>query len=197
MDRDHMNNFVKKLQANTIKTNCVAQIAHKNDRTYITPEDVTEALKTNDENKVLLDVMEVFANVSGFGVEDQQLTAQTAYLGHESDKITKQKYEAAKKIVAQYEKDEQQRMDDNLPALRKDLEAYFKEDNKLKASAPIYQFDLVARKNYNDFRAVIFPTKPWFDEDYHDTPERDKFLTELGKKHGYSDCGVDSNCFGK
>jgi hypothetical protein len=68
--------------------NCVITIAKANDRVYITPEDITEAFKSNDETTVRLDVLEVLGDISGFGAEDRSLCAYVAYMGkpdHEID----------------------------------------------------------------------------------------------------------------
>lgn len=71
----------RKLREEKTKTNCVAAIAYKADRDYITPEDVAEALKTNPEDKVRVDTLECLGRVAHFGVEDASLTAFVAFEG--------------------------------------------------------------------------------------------------------------------
>jgi len=75
--------LVKKLQAETLKHNCVAQLAKKDKRDYITPEDIGEAFKSNPEDKVRKDVLEVLASGSGFSWEDGKLCAYVAFKGKE------------------------------------------------------------------------------------------------------------------
>jgi|GEM_PF-3533657 len=71
--------------------NCVTNIAAKKNRDYITPEDVSEALKEFDVDRVRLDVLEVLGQHSGFGTEeiceDRGLCAFVAWEGKtEEDK---------------------------------------------------------------------------------------------------------------
>ena len=73
--------LIKKMCAETLKTNCVAMIAFKDDRDYIAPEDVHDAFKDNSVDKVRKDVLEILADSSGFGVEDRSLTAWVAFEG--------------------------------------------------------------------------------------------------------------------
>lgn len=73
--------LVEKLQKETLAHNLIAQMAHKNKRDYITPEDIGEALKTIPKDKVRLDVLEVLGNCSGFGAEDSKLCAWVAFKG--------------------------------------------------------------------------------------------------------------------
>lgn len=77
-------NLINTLQSQTLKHNVVAQLAKAEDRDYITPEDVHAAFEAgHPEDKVRLDVLEVLANTSGFGVEDYKLTAWVAFEGKE------------------------------------------------------------------------------------------------------------------
>lgn len=73
--------LIAKLQAETLKHNVIAQLAQKEERSYITPEDIHEAFKSHPEDKVRLDVLEVLANGSGFGAEDESLCAYVAFNG--------------------------------------------------------------------------------------------------------------------
>lgn len=74
--------FIEKLQLNTLEHNKVAAVAFMNGRDYITPEDVTEAFERGyDVDKVRLDVLEIFGDNAGFGVEDRGLTAFVAFEG--------------------------------------------------------------------------------------------------------------------
>lgn len=63
----------------SIEVNCIIEIAKKNKRNYITPEDVIDALKDNDTTKVRYDLLEVLGKQTGFGVEDYGLCAFNAW----------------------------------------------------------------------------------------------------------------------
>jgi hypothetical protein len=63
------------------KMNCIIEIAKTEGRDYITPEDVADALKKFDVNKVRLDVLEVLGKQVGFGAEDCGLCAFVAWEG--------------------------------------------------------------------------------------------------------------------
>jgi hypothetical protein len=66
--------------------NSVIEIAKKHQRNYITPEDVTEALGSeNPDSKVQRDVLEVLGNITKFGAEDYSLCAFVAWKGHKGD----------------------------------------------------------------------------------------------------------------
>lgn len=82
--REREQRLLEKLQKETSEHNDVVKIAVADGRTYITPEDVAEAFKTIPEAKVRLDVLEVLGNCSGFGVEDDDLTAFVAFEGKKS-----------------------------------------------------------------------------------------------------------------
>lgn len=73
--------LIAHLQKGTLAHNVVAQLAHKHNRDYITPEDIGEALKDHPEDKVRLDVLEIMADNAGFGVEDRGLCAFVAFEG--------------------------------------------------------------------------------------------------------------------
>lgn len=75
------NTLIKELQEETIKHNCLAQLAKKYGRDYTTPEDIDEALDNNSEDKVRIDLLEILGNASGFSVEDEGLCAATAFGG--------------------------------------------------------------------------------------------------------------------
>lgn len=77
--------LIKKLQAETLKHNCLAVIAHNDKRDYITPEDVTTSLHEITEDKVRLDVLEILGGGTGFGVEDESLTAFVAFEGRQPE----------------------------------------------------------------------------------------------------------------
>jgi len=85
MNREQEEAWRKTIQAETIEHNCVAKLAIDDGRDYITPEDITEAFKTNSEDKVRLDVLEVMGNTSGFGWEDATLCAFVAHQGKTED----------------------------------------------------------------------------------------------------------------
>lgn len=61
--------------------NCLTEIATKNARLYVTPEDVTEAIKTTSLDVVRLSLLEVLGKQTRFGVEDYSLCAYLAYKG--------------------------------------------------------------------------------------------------------------------
>jgi hypothetical protein len=72
----------EKQRAKTVEKNNLAQIAQAEGRSYITPEDVTQAFENGvDENKVRLDVLEIMGGGTGFGIEDKSLTAFVAFEG--------------------------------------------------------------------------------------------------------------------
>ncbi|MCC7514215.1 MAG: hypothetical protein IT212_05960 [Bacteroidia bacterium] len=74
--------LIAEIQKRIVAHNCVAQIAkNKYKRNYITPEDIGEALKTNNATKVRLDVLEIMADNAGFGTEDRGLCAFVAFQG--------------------------------------------------------------------------------------------------------------------
>lgn len=50
-------------------------------RDYIMPEDVSEALESNDVTRVRLDVLEVLGGTIGYGAEDSELCAYIAHQG--------------------------------------------------------------------------------------------------------------------
>lgn len=59
--------------------NCVMEIARKDGRDYITPEDVTDAFKDNEVEVVRLAVLEVLGNK--MGAEDSSCCAFVAWRG--------------------------------------------------------------------------------------------------------------------
>lgn len=63
--------------------NSVIGIAKKHQRNYITPEDVSEALKLSRfaSDRVRLEVLEVLAKQTDYGAEDSSLCAFIAWKG--------------------------------------------------------------------------------------------------------------------
>lgn len=61
--------------------NCVIEIARTAGRNYITPEDVTDALMSNNPETVRLAVLEILGKQTDFGVEDYSLCAFIAWSG--------------------------------------------------------------------------------------------------------------------
>ena len=63
--------------------NSVIEVAKKHGRNYITPEDVSEALKLSRfaSNRVRSEVLEVLAEQTDYGVEDSNLCAFIAWKG--------------------------------------------------------------------------------------------------------------------
>ena len=63
--------------------NSVIEIAKKYQRDYITPEDVSEALKKSrfSSQRVRLEVLEVLAKQTEYGAEDSSLCAFVAWRG--------------------------------------------------------------------------------------------------------------------
>lgn len=61
--------------------NCVIEIARTAGRNYITPEDVTDALMSNNPETVRLAVLEILGKQTDFGVEDCSLCAFIAWRG--------------------------------------------------------------------------------------------------------------------
>jgi hypothetical protein len=62
--------------------NCIIKIAktHRTDN-YITPEDVTEALKMFPVSRVRRDLLEILGKIAKYGAEDSGLCAFIAYRG--------------------------------------------------------------------------------------------------------------------
>ena len=63
----------------------VTRIAKKNGRDYIIPEDVKEALRTINRDRVRLDVLAVLGKQTQFGAEDGRLCASVAWRGESTD----------------------------------------------------------------------------------------------------------------
>ena len=63
--------------------NSIIGIAKKHGRNYITPEDVSEALKASrfSSNRVRLEILEVLAKQTDYGAEDSSLCAFIAWKG--------------------------------------------------------------------------------------------------------------------
>lgn len=61
--------------------NSVTEIARAAGRSYITPEDVSDALERRPSAKVRLDVLEVLGKQTDFGAEDAGLCAFIAWRG--------------------------------------------------------------------------------------------------------------------
>lgn len=59
----------------------VTRIAKRNGRDYITPEDVSDALKKIPKERVRLDVLAILGKQTGFGAEDSGLCAFVAWEG--------------------------------------------------------------------------------------------------------------------
>jgi hypothetical protein len=66
--------------------NTVTEIAKSNGRTYITPEDVSEALRSHHPTAVCMDVLEVIGNQTEYAAEDSGLCASIAWRGAELTK---------------------------------------------------------------------------------------------------------------
>lgn len=85
MSQVDKNKIIKDLREKTLKHNSVAQIAAKDKRNYVTPEDVSEAFKLKNtkewKNKVRLDVLEIMVDNAGFGMEARDLCAMAAFEG--------------------------------------------------------------------------------------------------------------------
>lgn len=84
MDKETWEAHIRKLRDKTLEHNSLAQAAHKEDRDYVTPEDVHEAFKLHDETKVRLDALEILgAGGTGFSMEASDLIALIAFEGKE------------------------------------------------------------------------------------------------------------------
>jgi len=59
----------------------VTRIAENDGRDYITPEDVSDALKNVPKGRVRLDVLAVLGKQTNFGAEDAGLCAFVAWQG--------------------------------------------------------------------------------------------------------------------
>ncbi len=59
--------------------NVLIELANQDDRDYITPEDVGDALKENKVEKVMVDLLEIIAGQVGKGCEDTSLCAFVAW----------------------------------------------------------------------------------------------------------------------
>jgi len=63
--------------------NSIIEIAKKHGRNYITPEDISEALKLSrlSADKVRIEVLEILGKQTEYGVEDSSLCAFVAWKG--------------------------------------------------------------------------------------------------------------------
>lgn len=112
--------------------------------------------------------------------------------------ITKPEYDAAKLLVAEYEKNEKEKLEAMLPQVEKDLKEYFAKNKVCGGQVNIKAFYLRIEKNFmNTYRLEIHPTRPNFDEDYWESDEQEKQIEEIGLKYGFVNCGVESGYFGK
>jgi len=63
--------------------NSIIEIAKKDGRDYVTPKDVSEALKQSrfSSQKVRLEILEILAKQTDYGAEDSSLCAFIAWRG--------------------------------------------------------------------------------------------------------------------
>jgi predicted ATP-dependent protease len=63
--------------------NSIIEIAKKDGRDYVTPEDVSEALKQSrfSSQRVRLEILEILAKQTDYGAEDSSLCAFIAWKG--------------------------------------------------------------------------------------------------------------------
>lgn len=61
--------------------NCLTKIADANNRDYITPEDVTDALGDNNADDVRRDLLQIIGKQLPYGVEDVGCCAFVAWRG--------------------------------------------------------------------------------------------------------------------
>lgn len=98
-----------------------------------------------------------------------------------------EEYLSALDTIRKYHKEQKEILKSKLPALKKDLDAFFK-NTYIKE----YYF---GDSDEDDFtRIVIFPTEPEFDEDYNGALDDD--LSKVGLKHGL-DVVFTSDIYGK
>lgn len=62
-------------------TNVLVEISKRENRDYIMPEDISEALQTHAAIDVRMDFLEVLAEQTGIGVEDYSACAYAAWIG--------------------------------------------------------------------------------------------------------------------
>lgn len=62
-------------------SNVVVELAKTRGRDYITPEDVSDAIRAGNVPEVRRDVLEVIAKCAGAGAEDASLCAYIAWRG--------------------------------------------------------------------------------------------------------------------
>lgn len=112
--------------------------------------------------------------------------------------ITKTEYDAAKLLVADYEKNEQAKLEALLPKVEQDLKEYFAKNKVCDRKVTIKAFFLRIETSFvGTKQLVIHPTRPQFDEDYYETDEEEAEIKVIGQKHGFTDCGIGSEYFGK
>lgn len=112
--------------------------------------------------------------------------------------ITKPEYDAAKLIVAEYEKNEQEKLEALLPTVEQDLKEYFAKNKVCDRKVTIKGFFLRIETSFvGTKQLVIHPTSPEFDEDYWESDEEEAEISAIGLKYGFTDCGIGSEYFGK
>lgn len=110
--------------------------------------------------------------------------------------ITKEEFLAAKKIVDEYNKQQETISSTNLKALENELKEFFKTNKLCHGHCQIKEFYLDFNWINKD-RVDIFCVNPTFDEDYSESEEMEKKLNEIGKKYGFVNCSMESGAYGK
>ncbi len=112
----------------------------------------------------------------------------------QNKEISIEEYKKAKEVVEQYENNQHHNLKSVLPKVEKELKEYFIKNKECH----IKKFFLRIEKDaFDDFCLEIHPTLPRFDEDYDESEETADEINEIGKKYGFSRCGVGSEYYGK
>ena len=96
--------------------------------------------------------------------------------------VTKSEYEAASKVVKEYESQLERELKTTLVKIKADLTEYFKDN--LVCGTTIKKFFIERCHNGNDGvpRIEIYSEIPYFDEDYEDD-EADNEIEAIGNKY--------------
>lgn len=106
-------------------------------------------------------------------------------------KPTQQEYEAAKEVVAAFEKSKRHNLESIIPQITEEIRQYFDKQGIVK------KFRVNINTDFNRYCLDIHPFVPQFDEDYHESDAEQLFFKQLGEKYGFDDCGVATEYFSK
>jgi len=112
--------------------------------------------------------------------------------------VTPEEYKKAKKIVDEYDRQQNDVRDANLKALEQELTEFFKTNKLCYDQCEIKEFYLTTTSGFGGKHyAYIHSTIPMFDEDYSESDKMENDLNLLGMKHGFAGCSMESGAYGK